>query len=116
MPISKTNALTRLRVARDMNRKKCSSKSYAYSVCLSAIFGFVGVQHFYLGRYLEGLIDVWLTAAWIYCFFVAGKPVLGAIALSADLIHSFVVTIMLLTGNFKDGEGRIICYPGQELS
>lgn len=73
------------------------------------------MQHFYLGRYLEGLLDVWLTAAWIYCFFFADKPMLGAIALGADLIHSFVVTIMLLTGNFKDGEGRIVCYPGQEL-
>jgi TM2 domain-containing membrane protein YozV len=79
------------------------------------VFGFVGVQHFYLGRYVEGLIDVWLTVAWVYAFVVAGDLLLGAIALGADLTHSFVVTIMLLTGNFKDGEGKFICYPGQEL-
>jgi len=35
--------------------KKCSDKSYAYAVCLSSIFGFIGIQHFYMGRYLEGL-------------------------------------------------------------
>lgn len=95
--------------------REASSKSYAHAVCLSAVFGFAGVQHFYLGRYLEGLVDVWLSATWIYCFFVWDKPVLGIIALGADLIHAFVVTIMLLTGNFRDGEGRIVCYPGQEL-
>ncbi len=98
-----------------MDRRKCSSKSYASSVSLSAIFGFVGVQHFYLGRYIEGMLDVWLTAAWVYCFFFTDNLLLGGIALSVDLLHSFVVTIMLLTGNFKDGEGKIICYPGQEL-
>ncbi len=95
--------------------EKCSDKSYAYAVCLSSIFGFIGIQHFYMGRYLEGLVDVWLTAVWVYCFFFGGSVVLGVIALAADLIHTFIVTIMLLTGSFKDGEGKIICYPGQEL-
>ena len=44
-----------------------------------------------------------------------GEPILGVALLLADLIHSFAVTIMLLTGNFKDGEGRVVCYPGQKL-
>jgi hypothetical protein len=32
------------------------------------------------------------------------------------MIHALVVTIVLFTGNFRDGEGRIVCYPGQKLS
>lgn len=92
-----------------------SEKSYAHAVCLSAVFGVLGVQHFYLGRYKEGMLDLFLTAAWVYGFFVAHDPILGVVALGADIIHSFVVTIMLLTGNFRDGEGKVVCYPGQVL-
>jgi hypothetical protein len=35
--------------------------------------------------------------------------------LVADFGHSLTTTILLLTGNFRDGEGRLVCYPGQKL-
>ena len=34
-----------------------SEKSYVVAVCISAIFGVIGIHHFYLGRYIEGVID-----------------------------------------------------------
>lgn len=91
-----------------------SPRSYATAVALSAVFGFVGIQHFYLRRWAEGILDVGLTAGWI-SFFVKADWLWGAAFLVLDLGHTFVVTIMLLTGNFKDGDGRPVCYPGQKL-
>jgi hypothetical protein len=91
-----------------------SPRSYATAVALSAVFGFLGVQHFYLGRWGEGLLDLALSAAWVGCF-ATGEMLYGAAFLLADLAHSLVVTIQLLTGNFRDGRGRVVCYPGQKL-
>jgi len=92
-----------------------SDKSYLVAVCLSAIFGVVGVHHFYIGRFIEGTIDFSLFVATIY-FFVTGQFWLGLGFAVVDGLHTFIITIMLLTGSFKDGEGRVICYPGQRLS
>ena len=91
-----------------------SQKSYSTAVILSAVFGFVGIQHFYLGRMGEGLLDLGLTVAWVYCFGTA-QLLLGVLFLIADVVHALTVTIMLLTGNFRDGDGRVVCYPGQKL-
>jgi TM2 domain-containing membrane protein YozV len=93
---------------------QASPKSYAKAVALSAVFGLVGVQHFYLGRHLEGLLDVGLTFGWIVCF-AMGEITFALIFVLADVAHSFEVTIRLLTGNFRDGDGRVVCYPGQRL-
>lgn len=84
------------------------------AVCLSGVFGVLGVQHFYLGRHLEGLADVAMSVGWVYSF-AAGHPLIGVLLLAIDGLHSFVVTIMLLTGSFNDGQGRRVCYPGQVL-
>ena len=92
-----------------------SSKSYATAVVMSSVMGWVGGHHFYLGRWREGLLDLGLTIGWIYCF-AADKWIVGTVFLVADLAHALVVTIMLLTGNFRDGEGRRVCYPGQQLT
>jgi TM2 domain-containing membrane protein YozV len=92
-----------------------SPKSYATAVSLSAVFGLLGIQHFYLGRLGEGLLDVGLTMGWIASF-AAGEVFLGVVLILLDAAHSMTVTIMLLTGNFKDGSGRIVCYPGQKLT
>lgn len=94
--------------------RQASPKSYGVAVALSAVFGFLGIQHFYLGRGGEGLIDVGLTFGWLFCF-GTGHPVLGTLFLVADGVHAVAITIMLLTGNFRDGQGRIVCYPGQRL-
>jgi len=91
-----------------------SKKSYTIAVCLSAIFGVVGIQHFYLGRYLEAIIDLSLFLGMIY-FFATGQIVTGFIVGAVDALHTFVVTIMLLTGSFRDGFGKLVMYPGQRL-
>ena len=91
-----------------------SNKKYATAVVFSAVFGFVGLQHFYLGRVGEGFLDLGLTAAWVYCFAV-GQILFGVFFLIADAVHAVAVTIMLLTGNFRDGDGHVVCYPGQRL-
>jgi hypothetical protein len=92
-----------------------SNKSYAVAVCLSAIFGVMGIHHFYIGRYLEGMVDFTLFVLTMY-FWFTGQLGLAALFFIIDGIHTFIITIMLLTGSFKDGEGRIICYPGQKIS
>ncbi len=81
---------------------------------ISALFGFCGAQHFYLGRYGLGLLDLGLTIGWIGCFAV-GETILGATFLAIDGIHALWVTYELLTGSFRDGQGRLVAYPGQRL-
>ncbi|BCE03243.1 NINE protein [Marinicellulosiphila megalodicopiae] len=91
-----------------------SNKSYGVAVCLSGIFGVVGVHHFYLGRYIEGIIDFSMFVLSMY-FFYTGQIWLAVLFFLVDGIHTFVVTIMLLTGSIKDGDGKLVCYPGQKI-
>ena len=95
--------------------KQPSEKSYVVAVCLSGIFGVLGIHHFYLGRYLEGLIDFSLVVLTVY-FYVNGQIWWALLFGIADALHTFIITIMLLTGSFKDGSGKYICYPGQKLN
>jgi len=95
--------------------KTKSKKSYTVAVCLSAVFGIIGIQHFYLGRYFLGLTDVLLSILTLYCF-ISGQMLYALFFFSLDFFHSLIVTIMLLTGTFEDGEGYTVCYPGQELN
>ncbi len=91
-----------------------SPRSYVKAVVLSSVFGWLGIQHFYLGRWLEGLLDVGLTVGWITC--LALDQVLGAVLFAAgDFGHALVATILLLTGSYRDGDGLRVCYPGQRL-
>ena len=91
-----------------------SQKSYTTAVVLSSLVGFVGLQHFYLGRRLEGLLDVGLTIGWVWSLAVDSWGWF-ALFVAADGIHALTATILLLTGSYKDGEGRRVCYPGQRL-
>jgi TM2 domain-containing membrane protein YozV len=91
-----------------------SEKSYTIAVCLSAIFGVVGIQHFYLGRYVEATIDIALFFGTFY-FFLQGEIVIAIVVGAIDGLHTLIVTIMLLTGTFRDGRGRLVMYPGQKL-
>lgn len=91
-----------------------SEKSYIVAVCLSGIFGVMGVHHFYLDRYLEGIFDLGLFVLGFVLFF-CGMPFWAWLVWAIDGIHTFIVTIMLLTGSVKDGSGRLVCYPGQRL-
>jgi len=95
--------------------KEASTKSYGVAVCLSGIFGTIGLHHFYLGRWLEGLFDFSMFVLTIVLF-IMGYPLWALLALAIDGLHTFIITIMLLTGSFKDGKGRYICYPGQKLN
>ena len=92
-----------------------SEKSYAIAVSLSAIFGVLGIQHFYLGRWFEAFIDLGLAIATV-TLFILGEPLAAILVAAIDGIHTFIVTIMLLTGSFRDGRGRLVCYPGQRLN
>lgn len=91
-----------------------SDKNYVVAVSLAAIFGVLGIHHFYLGRYLEGLIDLGL-AVLTFVLYLTGHPLLAILVFAIDTLHTFVVTIMLLIGSIKDGRGRLVCYPGQRL-
>ena len=91
-----------------------SPKSYGTAVALSSVLGFVGGHHFYLGRRAEGVLDAALSVAWVVCF-ALDQILLGILFIVADFGHAFVVTILLLTGNFRDGDGRLVYYPGQPV-
>ncbi len=43
-----------------------SPKDYVVAVALSGVFGILGIQHFYLGRYLEGTCDLGLSITGYY--------------------------------------------------
>ncbi len=91
-----------------------STKSYARAVILSSLLGWLGAQHFYLGRWAEGLLDIALSLGWIFSFLL-GEPLWGALFVVADFGHAFLATIMLLVGSYRDGDGLRVCYPGQKL-
>ena len=91
-----------------------SEKSYAVAVIISAVFGVVGIQHFYLGTYIHGIADILLTAGFVY-FFAIDEPVPAFLLFGIDMVHTWVVTFMLLVGAYRDGKGRLVCYPGQKL-
>ncbi len=92
-----------------------SEKSYAVAACLSAVFGVIGIQHFYLGRHGLGIIDLTLSVLALF-FFINGQFLLAFLFFAIDFVHTLVITIMLLTGTFRDGKGRLVCYPGQKLA
>ncbi len=95
--------------------EKPSSKSYTIAVCLSAIFGVVGIQHFYLERWLEAILDLGMFIATVY-FVATGQILIAFLVGAIDALHTLIVTIMLLTGTFRDGSGRLVLYPGQKLN
>lgn len=92
-----------------------SSKNYAVAVILSGIFGILGVHHFYCGRHLHGFIDLALSIGGFYYLWFSDMQYIGIILLAIDAIHTLIVTIQLLIGAYRDGDGKIIAYPGQQL-
>ena len=52
-----------------MNQREVSDKSYVIAVCLSGIFGTLGIQHFYLERWIEAILDFSAVLVAIYLFF-----------------------------------------------
>ncbi len=95
--------------------KEPSSKSYVVAVCLSGIFGLAGIHHFYLGRFIHGAFDFGLLVATIY-FYFTGQIAWAIPFFAVDVLHTFIITIMLVTGSYKDGSGKVVCYPGQKIT
>lgn len=89
-----------------------SGKSYGIAVCLSAIFGILGIQHFYLERWGMGLFDLALSIGG-YGLILSGHY-WGAALLVIDFVHTLYVTYKLFVGEYADGDGRIVAYPGQK--
>ena len=97
---------------------KPSEKSYGVAVCFSGVFGLLGIQHFYLGRYALGFFDLGLSVgalAFIFLGESVGNIVFGVILLAIDVVHSIYVLVKLLAGEYEDGEGRLVMYPGQKV-
>ncbi len=91
-----------------------SEKNYAVAVILSSIFGVFGIQHFYLGRYALGFLDLGLSISGII-YLANGHVLESTICFGADILHTIWVTVELFIGKFKDGNGHVVCYPGQKL-
>ena len=93
---------------------KASPKSYMTAVILSGIFGILGIHHFYVERWGMGIFDFLLSIIGFGLLFM-GYTVVGMTFLGIDIIHTIIVTYLLLVGQYKDGSGKIIAYPGQKL-
>jgi TM2 domain-containing membrane protein YozV len=96
-----------------MPKEKASEKNYVTAVVLSGVFGVLGVQHFYLGRIAMGLLDLALSLLFVIFLFLGHW--LWIVFFLADVIHTYAVTYLLLVGKFRDGEGRLVTYPGQKI-
>jgi TM2 domain-containing membrane protein YozV len=90
-------------------KEDCSKKSYIISVCLSGIFGVVGIHHFYVERWMHGLFDFSLFVIFIYL--ISNGNYFGFLVLLIDCIHTVYVTYKLIIGEYKDGKGKFICIP-----
>lgn len=88
-----------------------SKKQYSVAVCLAFIFGILGVHHFYLKRWGEAALDVGLTVTAVLLW--PSHPLIALAVFFLDLLHTVVVTSLLLVGKWRDGDGRLLAYPGQ---
>ena len=83
------------------------------------MFGILGIHHFYLGRLGYGFLDLALSFGGVYFIFtsdsIAGVLV-GVALLVVDVMHSIYVFFKLMAGEFQDGEGRLVLYPGQKIT
>ena len=99
-----------------MEPVEASPKKYGAAVAMCAVFGTLGIHHFYLGNWVHGILDVSALFGGIALIFFSQDPFLiafGIFLIVADVIHSMVVTVLLLIGKTRDGQGRIVAYPGQ---
>jgi len=99
-----------------MDSMLVSPKKYGVSVCLCMIFGTLGIHHFYLGNWAHGILDALALIGGIALIAFSNDSLfvgLGAFLIFADVIHTLVVTFMLLVGKTRDGSGRFVAYPGQ---
>ena len=88
-----------------------SQKSYVTAVCLAAIFGTVGIHHFFVRRWLHGLFDLSLliTAG---IFFFSSAWILAGLFFFVDVVHNTYFVYKLIIGKYRDGSGKLIRIPG----
>lgn len=91
-----------------------SDKKYTIAVILSGIFGVIGIHHFYVERWGMGILDFGLFLGTVF-FFISGDLLIAYGLLTIDIIHTVIVTYLLLTGQYRDGKGKLITYPGQNI-
>ncbi len=94
-----------------------SDKSYVTAAVLTGIFGVLGIHHFYVGRWGHGLFDLLMTIVGVSMIVTADSfSVLmasGILLLLLDGIHTVYFMYKLIVGEYRDGNGRLIPYPGQ---
>ena len=88
-----------------------SQKPYVTAVCLAAIFGTVGIHHFYVGRWLHGLFDLSLLIA-AGIFFFSSAWILAGLFFFVDVVHTTYFVYKLIIGEYRDGSGKLIKVPG----
>ena len=86
-----------------------SKKSYVAAVSLAAIFGTVGIHHFYLGRWAHGLFDLSMMAIGVSLLIIG--ELVGLLIILIDVVHTVYFTFKLIIGEYKDGKGRLIAIP-----
>ncbi len=94
-----------------------SEKSYGTAVCFAGVLGLLGLQHFYLGRYLLGFVDLGLSVGGVAFIFLSDSIagiIFGVILLGIDFVHAIYVFVKLLAGEYEDGDSRLVMYPGQK--
>ena len=103
----------------DANPK--SPKSYVVAACLAGIFGIVGIHHFYVGRGRHGLFDISLSIIGSGLIFYGARDdvrnsivVMGVLFLVLDYLHTIYFMYKLIVGEYRDGDGLLIKYPGQK--
>lgn len=96
------------------NQEVKSNKRYTTAVILSGIFGIIGIHHFYVERWGMGLLDFGLFTGTVVLYFSEHFLIAGGLFI-IDLIHTVIVTYLLLVGQYRDGQGRLITYPGQNI-
>ncbi|MEK9843988.1 TM2 domain-containing protein [Thalassospira sp.] len=97
------------------NTQDVSKRSFAVAVSLCGIFGLLGIHHFYLRNIVHGLIDFLMFITAIVCL-LNDDPIwvfLGVPILLIDFGHTMWVMYHLFVGKTKDGDGKIVAYPGQ---
>lgn len=91
-----------------------SNKKYTTAVILSGVFGIIGIHHFYVERWGMGFFDFGLFLGASILYF--NDYMLAASSLFIiDIIHTVIVTYLLLIGQYKDGQGKLITFPGQKI-
>ena len=91
---------------RDRN-DETSPKSYGTAVALCGIFGTLGIHHFYLDDWFHGLADLALVLLTV-AFFLQGFTALAIATLLLDAAHTIVVFYLLITEQWRDGNGRLV--------